>query len=296
MWHSIGGIESKTVYNTLRLKMIIFLASAFCAISFVAALPAAEEPVKLATDEEIRTISSQIWAADSNRLTGSDVQYNVNGIHLFTYVNEAKLTGTYARMRALFDNYTPDTGVVETCGTTCRNEESAFLDAILATQPIQLLHQWLIGQGLASSTVAGFKTELNQYWFMPYTRSRGPLDSSGFEHTFVGEINNGAVSGFHNWVNTYFEEKSGDFVYGPYQRTCANEAIAFGFKWLGKTKTISSVFIRTSPEVEIALYTLCLLAKTGSACPLRLGSTQQTMTAWDMTGLPKTIGSAYPNC
>ena len=55
---------------------------------------------------------------------------------------------------------------------------------------------------------------------MNYTRSGGPLDSSGFEHVFVGEIKNNAVSGSHNWVNFYFEEKSNDFVYGNYQGTC----------------------------------------------------------------------------
>jgi Endoribonuclease XendoU len=74
--------------------------------------------------------------------------------------------------------------------------------------------------GLASSTTDGFKNELRQYWFMKYARSGNILGSSGFEHTFVGEIVRGAVSGYHNWVQFYFEEKYGNFVYGPYQRTC----------------------------------------------------------------------------
>jgi poly(U)-specific endoribonuclease len=247
------------------------------------------------TDEEIRTISSQIWAADSNRITGSDVQYNVNGPKLFTYVNEARFTGTYARLIALLDNYIPDIGTPDVCGTTCRNEEEAFLDAIIATQPIQLLKTFLVSKGLASSGANEFKNELRQYWFYRYTRSGGALDSSGFEHTFIGELR-GTVTGGHNWVNFYYEEKYGNFVYGPYQRTCQNEILAFGFRWLGQTKSVSSVFIRTSPETEVALYTLCLLTRMGSGCPIRLGSVQSTMTAWDMTGLPKTIGSAYPNC
>jgi len=253
-----------------------------------------------ATDEEIRTISSQIWAADSARITGSDVQYNANGPKLFTYVNEARFTGTYARLIALLDNYIAETGVADSCGTACRNEEDAFLDAILATRPIQLLHSWLIGQGLAGSSTADFKNSLRQYWFYRYTRSGGPLDSSGFEHTFVGEIKNNAVTGSHNWVNIYFEEKYGAFSLSSSSPTCQPEILKFGFRWspsgTSYSKSVSSLFVRTSPETEIALYTLCLLAKTGSACPLRLGSTQLSMTTWDMTGLPKTIGSAYPNC
>lgn len=70
--------------------------------------------------------------------------------------------------------------------------------------------------GLASSVVADFKEELRQYWFMLYTRSGGPLDSSGFEHTYLGEIDEGQVKGLHNWVQFYFEEKSGNLIYnGP---------------------------------------------------------------------------------
>ena len=56
--------------------------------------------------------------------------------------------------------------------------------------------------------MSGFIQELKQYWFMLYTRSGGPLDSSGFEHVFVGEIKSNSVSGFHGWVNYYLEELS----------------------------------------------------------------------------------------
>jgi len=246
--------------------------------------------------EDIRVISEQIWNADSNRINGNDVQYNVNGPKLFSYVNEARFTGTYARFIALLDNYIPETGIAETCSTTCQNERNAFLDAILTTQPMILLHNWLYGYGLAAQTVAGFKEELRQYFFMAYTRSGGPLDSSGFEHVFLGEIKDRAVSGFHNWIQAYYEEKSGDFVYTSHLGTCPNEVLKFSFNYLSYAKPVSSMFVRTSPEVEVALYTLCLTTRIGTACPVRRSGVNLTMTVWDMTGLPKTIGSAYPNC
>jgi poly(U)-specific endoribonuclease len=256
----------------------------------------ASSPALLATDAELWAISEQIWQADANRIDGPDVQYNINGPKLYTYVNEARFVNTYVPFLALLDNYTPETGIAETCGSACTAEQNAFLDAILTTQPIQLLYNWLLSKGLAGATQALFKEELRQYWFMPYTRSGGPLDSSGFEHIFVGEIKNGEVSGSHNWVNWYYEEKAGNFVYGPYLRSCNPEILTFSFHWLGYNKPISGSFMRTSPEVEIALGTLCLVARMGPSCPIQLSGYKLTMTAWDMTGLPTTIGSAYPNC
>jgi poly(U)-specific endoribonuclease len=251
------------------------------------------------TNEEIRVISEQIWNADSNRINGNDVQYSINGPRLFTYVNEARFVGTYARMIDLFDNYITISGTPEVCDSVCQAEVEAFLDAILQTQPIVLLHNFLYGHGLAGQTLAEFKEELRQYFFMPYTRSGGPLDSSGFEHVFTGEIDDGIVKGFHNWVQAYYAEQANsaqDWVYGPYQATCPNEVQKFGFNWYGYQKSVTSMFMRTSPEVEIALYTLCLTTRIGTSCPVRRNGVDLFMTVWDMTGLPKTIGSAYPNC
>lgn len=79
--------------------------------------------------------------------------------------------------------------------------------------------------GLASESTATFKEELYQYWFMLYTRSGGPLDSSGFEHTYVGEIDEGEVKGLHNWVQTYLEEKAGNLIYNGPIDSCEVSAV-----------------------------------------------------------------------
>ena len=68
-----------------------------------------------------------------------------------------------------------------------------------------------------------FKDLLRQYWFQPYSRAdTGVLDSSGFEHTFLGELyeDGGDVLGFYNWVVTYYEEKADRFQYGASQDEC----------------------------------------------------------------------------
>ena len=60
---------------------------------------------------------------------------------------------------------------------------------------------------------------LKEIWFTPYTRYRSVLGSSGFEHVFVGEVKDGKVSGFHNWVSFYKEEQEGDLNYLGYTKT-----------------------------------------------------------------------------
>ena len=95
--------------------------------------------------------------------------------------------------------------------------------------------------GRASSSVSAFKDELRQYWFLPYSRSGGSaIDSSGFEHVFFGEIrqDGSAVTGFHNWVFAYEEEKGNAFQLTNHIDTCpvwtksVNEANGVYYLWL----------------------------------------------------------------
>jgi len=247
--------------------------------------------------ESIRAISEQIWANDINRINEtSDLQYNVNGPVLFTYVNEEKFTASYHRFIALLDNYNPQVGVAEVCDAACEQERNAFLDSIIGSPPIVLVQNYLFFNGLAAQTLNGFKEELRQYFFMDYTRSGGPLDSSGFEQVFLGEIMGGSVLGLQNWIRAYKLEQEGNYQYGFYFGSCPNEIVASSFDYLGVTKPFSAMFIRTSPEVEIALYTLCLLTRPGTDCPVRFRGIDQSLTVMDMEGLPKTVAFANPNC
>lgn len=62
-----------------------------------------------------------------------------------------------------------------------------------------------------------FEKLVHKLWFEMYSRGhhhRGQQNSSGFEHVFVGEISEeGEVSGFHNWIQFYNEEKKGAVDY-----------------------------------------------------------------------------------
>ena len=80
-------------------------------------------------------------------------------------------------------------------------------------------HQYLVSQGKAKPDVGAFKQQLYDIWFKLYRRTKGSsvLDSSGFEHVFVGETRGGAeVIGFHNWIQFYLQEKAGNVDYQGY--------------------------------------------------------------------------------
>nr|BAH13670.1 unnamed protein product [Homo sapiens] len=54
-----------------------------------------------------------------------------------------------------------------------------------------------------------FVDDLKNMWFGLYSRGNEEGDSSGFEHVFSGEVKKGKVTGFHNWIRFYLEEKEG---------------------------------------------------------------------------------------
>ena len=57
-----------------------------------------------------------------------------------------------------------------------------------------------------------FKRLLHRMWFALYPRSRRTKGSCAFEHVFLGEVKNGKVNGFHNWLFFLLEEQKGMFV------------------------------------------------------------------------------------
>ena len=65
------------------------------------------------------------------------------------------------------------------------------------------------------------KLYLDEVWFTPYPRSKNysnPIDSSAFEHVFLGETKKKTkeVGGLHNWIQAYLLEKKNDLNYTGY--------------------------------------------------------------------------------
>ena len=236
-------------------------------------------------DVSLSDAVQHLWELDTNRLN-PNVDYVINVQRgkkpfwkeddapdpLFTKVDQSVWKRpTYKTFIALLDNYTPETGQAENLTTAERNEISAFLNAIMQTPPMQFCHKYLRRKvpDTVPNDAAGFSKLLYKIWFELYCRERGGRpDSSGFEHVFVGEVKNGEVSGFHNWIAFYMEEKKGALDYRGYIKPRSqseasadsnDHVLTLQFAWRGVEKFVGTSFIGVSPEFEMALYTICFL-------------------------------------
>lgn len=122
------------------------------------------------------------------------------------------------RFIALLDNYEASTGRSEVVTAEEVQENRSFIDAIMETRVMKRAHEFLASCGKTSHNVVEFKKHLDEIWFKLYRRTKGSkaLDSSGFEHVFVGETRNKEPMGFHNWIQFYLQEKAGKVDYQGY--------------------------------------------------------------------------------
>jgi poly(U)-specific endoribonuclease len=71
----------------------------------------------------------------------------------------------------------------------------------------------------------------------------------------------------HNWIQLYNEERNNRLDYRGYiaprgssrnwRPNNDDQLVTIQFRWNGGIKPVSSSFIGTSPEFEVALYTIC---------------------------------------
>lgn len=277
---------------------------------------AGDEAVEAAIEaagDSVHSAAAQLWGLDApNRLTpGVDyeinTQYKAHSYHedeasesLFSFVSdEVWSRPTYASFKRLLDNYTAETGHAERVSDEERLEEKNFLDVICDTPVMRFTQRWLSENcdNGDFGNMDDFKQVLYGLWFQLYGRD-GSNDSSGFEHAFCGEIDDGKVKGLHNFIQVYKEEQNGNFNYMGFleygrQRDDVDDGdrlLTIRFKWLGYVKAASSMFVGVSPEFEFALYTLMWLS--GSAGEVvELGAWDVCVKVYDMYG---NVGAAFP--
>jgi len=262
-----------------------------------------------------------LWKLDDNRLDPHrDYAINVQGGKkpywkgdqaqepLFDRVDPAALRRpTYRTFVALLDNYKSHTGQAEYVTHAEEREIDAFLTACLNTKPLQFCHQYCRAHdGNIPSGRAEFQKLLYKIWFELYSRE-ARNDSSGFEHVFVGEVKNGKISGFHNWIHFYLQERAGTVDYKGYIKprnyndAAADEndhLLTLQFTWHGVEKSVGSSFIGVSPEFELALYTMCfLVGDQKTSIQLATGSVEDDTFELDIVCYKMAhdkVGTSYP--
>merc|ERR1711970_288199 len=268
------------------------------------------------SDQDLLTLSEMLLSVDSNN-AGGKIQLNLQCTTqsgntedcspepLFTSVEPgvAELP-VYVALAALYDNYAPSPSTVEDHTEQEQQEELALLELITATEVMQTTYQFLVEKEVFTGSAEDWFLHLYDMWFGMYDRARTILGSSGFEHVFMGECcKNGVVGGFHNWFHWYYLEQAGELNYLGYWETAEfghnmehGGGISFTYTWNGTPKPYGSMFLGTSPELEMALYTNCLMTRPDAKVHVTLAGTDVYIQTWTMkVGDTVMVGSSYPD-
>lgn len=209
----------------------------------------------------------------------------------------------FVKFQALLDNYEADENLHEKPSVAKQREEDAFIDTITKTNggPMQTVFEYLKNDGKVSMTcIDQFKPILKEMWFEKYAKRGQGLKSSGFEHTFVGELGYSrgtkVTKGFHNWFQFLAERTSGRLTYQPplisKEVSIEPALVRARFQWMGKKKPPgSSFFVGTSPDFEMALYTACFFE--GSSCSCKINGKQLRFKIIKLNN-KRNILTAYP--
>lgn len=272
-------------------------------------------------NEELSDIISKLWDIDDNKCyPGTDYELDLQGYlkytsetdedwahnKLFSYFNpDVWERPTYKAFRALLDNYSMDVSEEEKVTRQEIRENHEFLDTIMETEVMKRAHQYLSACGKVGEDDESWKDLLYDIWFKLFRRGGGSegshrCNSSSFEHVFVGEGRGEEMIGLHNWLQFYLQEAAGNIDYHGYfhRKTVTNDSIirllAVQFDWNGTmAKPLCSVFIGSSPEFEIAAYTITLLLDRDGKADVQLGEYEVELTVHSFGGKYKKLGTAY---
>ncbi|XP_068169592.1 uridylate-specific endoribonuclease C [Antennarius striatus] len=297
------------------------MTARFCGVLVLLAFLSGLNASRPAVDQELSNIFNELWRLDVNRLVpGIDYTISVQGRAgfisqgnhvaqdrasqpLFTNVSESKLTNstTISRFIKLLDNYEHSTGVAEQVTSEELTEISHFLDAVIRTDVMKRAHRYLVTKGKSSSNLRQFKNQLKLIWFHLYHRQRNTgVDSCGFEHVFVGETKSGTeIIGFHNWIQFYLQEKNLHLDYKGYKAgrhdipDQDDHVLNLQFSWHSLVKPVGSAFIGTSPEFEMALYTIVFLINTEKSTKVVV-NIDQCQIEVVVIRHGRSLGTAYP--
>ncbi|XP_011306209.1 poly(U)-specific endoribonuclease homolog [Fopius arisanus] len=264
------------------------------------------------TAEDLEKLSEALWIKDNNnawkhikvnlqRQTSSSSTRDEAPEPLLTVDRQAFQISTIEKVLTIYDNYKLEARENEYISPAQRNEESLLVDTFLSTNVMSAAMRFLADKGYIRKDYYDYKDTLRRMWFNLYSRGDGKIGSSGFEHVFLTELKLGSeVSGLHNWIYFNAEETKGRADYLGYIKKIdlGDKAaiLKFHAKFSNIDKAVTTMFIGTSPELEMALYTVCFFVRSDQSCPVSLGGTKFNIIThkfryrgYDL------VGSAYPD-
>ncbi|CAO1355824.1 unnamed protein product [Diamesa tonsa] len=262
------------------------------------------------TDAELLTLSESLFSKETNNpfkyvtvnyqgRTYSSGTTDEASQPLLSIDERVYTMGTVEKMIIMFNNYEQDTMINEYVTPLEKKEENEFVDAVLATPVMRHAMNFLQQKGSVTLDPITHRDLLRTIWFNMYSRGQGKIGSSGFEHVFLSEVRNASVIGLHNWVYLADQEKSGDLDYQGYTKKIdlgnKGQIAKIRFTLNGLNKPTNSLFIGTSPELEMALYTVCFELRADKDCRMSYGGSAFNIVTHSFRYRSKNlIGSAYP--
>ncbi|XP_022192297.1 poly(U)-specific endoribonuclease homolog isoform X2 [Nilaparvata lugens] len=261
------------------------------------------------TNDDIRSFTEELLKKDNSSLF-QYFKYNIQGKanknpdvdeapeHLLEVDDQALQYPTVEKVIALLDNYYPDAKTAEDVTEEEQVEENEFLDAIMDTAVMNHTIDFLRQKGVFDGDREMFKNWLHLMWFSLYTRGYKRLSSSGFEHVFKGEVKKNTVLGMHNWISYTLEERANHTNYYGWMKNKEFEKgsiLTLRFKWNDKMKKIGSFFIGTSPEFEMALYSMCFILRNNKKCKFHLNGSKLFVRTYSICNKDnkRVVGSVY---
>ncbi|CAH1109730.1 unnamed protein product [Psylliodes chrysocephalus] len=260
------------------------------------------------SDDELRQFSEELLNRDNSPaqyvsvnfqgMTSSRSTNDEAPLPLLSIDQAAYSMPSISKLTPLYNNYIVETNQNEVYTAQEKNEENDLLGVVLSTPVMQHTRNFLISKGKIGRDPQEFKELLRLIWFNMYSRGQGKIGSSGFEHVFLGELKNNQVSGLHNWVYFGEEEKKHEINYLGYMKKIdlggKGFILKFHFTFHGVDKPVDSMFVGTSPELEMALYSTCFILRADRVCPLKMNGNRFIIRTYTFRYRGKNmIGSAF---
>ncbi|XP_018400248.1 PREDICTED: poly(U)-specific endoribonuclease homolog [Cyphomyrmex costatus] len=240
------------------------------------------------SNDEVKKLSESLFEADKNNAykyitvnlqgeTKEDSTTDDAPLPLLDVKPEAYEIPTIKNVIALHDNYAIDVKTKEIVTPDERKEETELIDNFMETDVFKTAMKYLVDKGFIPNDEYEFKDTLKRIWFSQFQRVEGEPSSSGFEAVFLAEKLDSYMIGPQNWIYFAKQEAQKNLDYRGYIKDIKladkGEAIKIrsAFNVPDTKHSVTTLLVGFSPELEMALYTICFYLRPNDVCPVSLG-------------------------